>query len=560
MVPKRLRLVAQSAMEYLMTYGWAILIVAVVLAALFELGVFNGSNLAPQACIAQSGFVCKNPVYTSNGITFTFGQTTGRDYYGDWVFVASQGEALNPKGVPAGFSTNTAAQVGGPSNVLISGQLVQVDFPANDFQAGGVPSNPAMGTPFVGYVWLGYCLSPCSSPTAYSKVATLTVKSSGSFLGSTTTTTTTTTTTSSSSTSTTTTTTTSTTTTSVYYIEITLAPSTSISGTFQQLININPSSYSSACGGSTCISSDLGNMRFYQSLSNGVPSGELYSWLGSCNASPCGSSTSAELWIKLPNGESSSGTVVYMVFEPTNVNFDGNYAGAALQLDGSSNDNIQNVMEPGAIFQIYYDYQGTCGPPSQNNVYAALLGDGVTISDCEQFTSSTSPFTTQSTGNTQTISVCNGNIGNQNNVIMNYQQFYSYGAAYPDPPVPPGDSSNSWIIKMTAFVDVPTATTVYGATDDAMAIGYSSTAGNPNGQYWLGGASNPNNIVSAWYNQCGAEHQGNINSGDYALEMDYEENGGGSLTALWSGSPISYYHAAYPPNGEVPSVSFSSVQ
>ncbi|MGC8538128.1 MAG: hypothetical protein ACP5MZ_04090 [Candidatus Micrarchaeia archaeon] len=31
----------QSAMEYLMTYGWAILIVAVVLAALFELGVFN---------------------------------------------------------------------------------------------------------------------------------------------------------------------------------------------------------------------------------------------------------------------------------------------------------------------------------------------------------------------------------------------------------------------------------------------------------------------------------------------------------------------------------------
>jgi hypothetical protein len=29
---------AQSAMEYLMTYGWAILIIAVVLAALFALG------------------------------------------------------------------------------------------------------------------------------------------------------------------------------------------------------------------------------------------------------------------------------------------------------------------------------------------------------------------------------------------------------------------------------------------------------------------------------------------------------------------------------------------
>ncbi|MGC8662475.1 MAG: hypothetical protein ACP5RT_01670, partial [Candidatus Micrarchaeia archaeon] len=29
---------AQSAMEYLMTYGWAILIIAVVLGALFQLG------------------------------------------------------------------------------------------------------------------------------------------------------------------------------------------------------------------------------------------------------------------------------------------------------------------------------------------------------------------------------------------------------------------------------------------------------------------------------------------------------------------------------------------
>ncbi len=39
----------QSAMEYLMTYGWAILIIAVVLGALFELGIFNGSNLGPRA-------------------------------------------------------------------------------------------------------------------------------------------------------------------------------------------------------------------------------------------------------------------------------------------------------------------------------------------------------------------------------------------------------------------------------------------------------------------------------------------------------------------------------
>ena len=41
------RIKAQSAMEYLMTYGWAILIIAVVLGALFELGVFSGTFFMP---------------------------------------------------------------------------------------------------------------------------------------------------------------------------------------------------------------------------------------------------------------------------------------------------------------------------------------------------------------------------------------------------------------------------------------------------------------------------------------------------------------------------------
>ncbi len=39
----------QSAMEYLMTYGWAILIIAVVLGALFQLGIFNASTFTPKA-------------------------------------------------------------------------------------------------------------------------------------------------------------------------------------------------------------------------------------------------------------------------------------------------------------------------------------------------------------------------------------------------------------------------------------------------------------------------------------------------------------------------------
>ncbi len=38
---------AQAAMEYLMTYGWAILIIVVVIAALYAMGVFKQKSTVP---------------------------------------------------------------------------------------------------------------------------------------------------------------------------------------------------------------------------------------------------------------------------------------------------------------------------------------------------------------------------------------------------------------------------------------------------------------------------------------------------------------------------------
>jgi len=47
---------AQSAMEYLMTYGWAILIILIAIGALFYLGVFSPST--PNVCQFNSPFMC----------------------------------------------------------------------------------------------------------------------------------------------------------------------------------------------------------------------------------------------------------------------------------------------------------------------------------------------------------------------------------------------------------------------------------------------------------------------------------------------------------------------
>ncbi|MDE1869718.1 MAG: hypothetical protein KGH71_01890 [Candidatus Micrarchaeota archaeon] len=59
---------AQSAMEYLLTYGWAFLIIAVVLGAMFALGIFNPGQFAGQECILPAGFSCLSFFLSSNGV------------------------------------------------------------------------------------------------------------------------------------------------------------------------------------------------------------------------------------------------------------------------------------------------------------------------------------------------------------------------------------------------------------------------------------------------------------------------------------------------------------
>ena len=54
-----------------MTYGWSILIIAVVIASLIELGVFNSANLSPSSCIATTGYSCTNPTLYASGALIT---------------------------------------------------------------------------------------------------------------------------------------------------------------------------------------------------------------------------------------------------------------------------------------------------------------------------------------------------------------------------------------------------------------------------------------------------------------------------------------------------------
>ncbi len=188
---------AQSAMEYLMTYGWAILIIAVVLGALFQLGVFNGGSLAGSSCVASPGFYCQNlalqnAATTTNGITLTFGQSLGYTIYNLAMACAATSNSL---GYPSGTTFNDINSVGSwmPSlgvvgTSLASGSTIAIGVTATSNNIPCIGSNgksvgfgSAVGTPFSGYLWLNYTTNsgaPAAgtNPWYTIKVATISTK------------------------------------------------------------------------------------------------------------------------------------------------------------------------------------------------------------------------------------------------------------------------------------------------------------------------------------------------------------------------------------------------
>jgi len=110
---------AQSAMEYLMTYGWAILIISVVLAALFQLGVFNPMTFAPKAPPGACQVFRPNGPYTTSFINLE-GICSGElpqyvaQFNGNGYIAISNGPYLNynPVTLAAWVDPTTSSQFG----------------------------------------------------------------------------------------------------------------------------------------------------------------------------------------------------------------------------------------------------------------------------------------------------------------------------------------------------------------------------------------------------------------------------------------------------------------
>ena len=305
---------AQSAMEYLMTYGWAILIVAVVLGVLYNLGVFNGTAFLGTSCIAASGFYCANPTLSTGGVlTVTIGQATGTTLNNAYLYFVPSG---------TGFSTSDpSASIG----TLNSGQQVTVSIP---LPAGSpYPAAYTLGTPISGYLYLQF--TDIYGTNEVNNIATVLTKVTATGSG-----------------GATFSQPTSIPSGIVAYVPITLSNSQSSAtpSPFQQMIQINEGNYANYI----TYNGNIANFEFFTQSGSVLPA-----WIESNN------SGTLTVWVKLPYGvPASSSITIYLGFSSKTrnlLNASGTFGiGEAPQLSSTyaQYDDGANVF---SLYSNFYD-------------------------------------------------------------------------------------------------------------------------------------------------------------------------------------------------------------
>lgn len=99
----------QAALEFLMTYGWAILIVVVVVAALFAMNVFNPASFVGETASGFASFTASGWSYNTGGVVnFTLGNKLGSQVTITQVAVVSSGTTV----------TNSTSAIAGPNGLV----------------------------------------------------------------------------------------------------------------------------------------------------------------------------------------------------------------------------------------------------------------------------------------------------------------------------------------------------------------------------------------------------------------------------------------------------------
>ena len=138
----------QAAMEFLMTYGWAILVVLAAIAALAYFGVLSPGRFIPDKCLVQGGGVsCTEFSATQTGVAGNFGQVK-------FVLTSGGGKDISAVQVNVTASPSTAASSClGASTVTATGAASITDGNTATYT---VDCTQAIGTSFRGDIKVAF--------------------------------------------------------------------------------------------------------------------------------------------------------------------------------------------------------------------------------------------------------------------------------------------------------------------------------------------------------------------------------------------------------------------
>lgn len=138
---------AQSAIEYLTTYGWAVLLILVVIAALFYLGVINPKSVLQSSCFFPADLTCRGyALNTSAYVALDFGQATGHP-----INITKFKCSAERNATPTALSSPITI-ANGDHRLITNG--TQQCYTSTGTVATGTAGNPYKGKFFVEYIEL----------------------------------------------------------------------------------------------------------------------------------------------------------------------------------------------------------------------------------------------------------------------------------------------------------------------------------------------------------------------------------------------------------------------
>jgi len=143
MVTKR----GQAAMEFLMTYGWALLVVLVAIGALAFFGVLNPGQFLPDTCTMPPGISCLESQATGSNSVVTLVVQNG---FGDNMDNVVWGLNITNVGTPINCAEGT-----GGSSPLVSGTSNTIAFDCSLVGGSGLSA----GSNIKGDVYIEYSLA-----------------------------------------------------------------------------------------------------------------------------------------------------------------------------------------------------------------------------------------------------------------------------------------------------------------------------------------------------------------------------------------------------------------